>query len=126
MKFKVGDKIIITSGKDKGKTTTVEKVITKKNLVVAKGVNQYKRHVKGREGIEGGIVTIDRPISPAKIAILDPKSGKPSRIGYLVGKDGAKIRISKKSGQELSAIESKAKAVKPTTKKSATKKDKTK
>lgn len=101
MKFKVGDQIIITSGKDKGKTSEITKVFPKKNRVQAKGVNQYKRHIKSREGIEGGIITIERPLPLSKIAILDPVTKKASRIGYKLVASGTKTRISKDSGADL-------------------------
>jgi large subunit ribosomal protein L24 len=82
MKIKKGDKILITTGKDKGKTQTVEKVFPKKGLVLVTGANLYKKHSKPRgEGNPGGIVDIPRPLSLGKIALICPKCNQPTRIG---------------------------------------------
>lgn len=106
MKIKLHDQIIVTAGKDKGKTGEVIKVLPKKMAVVVKGINLYKRHVKSREGIEGGILSLERPLSIAKVAYLDPKTNKPTRLGYELEGD-TKNRITKKS--KLKAVKAEKK-----------------
>lgn len=101
MKFKVGDQVIVTQGKDKGKTGEITKVYPKAEKVTVKGANIYKRHIKSRDGIQGGIMPIERPLHTSSVAIIDPKTNKPTRIGYLVKPDGKKVRIAKSSGTEL-------------------------
>lgn len=101
MKIKKNDNIIVTAGKDKGKEGKVESVIPEKERVVVAGVNVRKVHEKarGRNG-KGQIVEKNMPIHISNVMLKDPKSGKPSRIGYEV-KDGKKTRIAKKSGQKI-------------------------
>lgn len=101
MKLHIGDQVIITAGKDKGKTGEITKLLPKKNKLVVKGVNVYKRHVKSREGIEGGIVSLERPLPVSNVALLDPKTKQPTRVGYQILDSGKKVRIAKKSGTTL-------------------------
>jgi large subunit ribosomal protein L24 len=99
MKLKKGDTIIVLAGKDKGKTGTIETAFPKKNKVLVAGINVYKRHMKKRdEKNPGGIIDKPLPIHVSKVALIDKKTKKPTRIGYLVTK-GEKSRISKKSGE---------------------------
>lgn len=94
-KFRKGDEIIITSGKDKGKKGKIEKILTKRGAVVVPGLNLFKRHMKKQnENNPGGIIEYPRPLPFAKIAILDPKSGKATRVGFSV-KGNEKNRIAK-------------------------------
>ena len=96
-KFRKGDEIIITSGKDKGKKGKIEKVLTKRGAVVVPGINLFKRHLKKQnENNPGGIIEFPRPLPFSKIAILDPKSGKATRIGFSI-KGDQKNRIAKVS-----------------------------
>lgn len=101
MKFKVGDQVLVTAGKDKGKTGEITRIYRDKNKVLVKGVNFYKRHVKPREGIEGGILDLERPLPVSNVAIIDPTTKKPTRIGYQILDSGKKVRIAKASGTEL-------------------------
>jgi len=96
MKFKKGDEIIVTIGKDKGRKGKIEKVLPKELKVVIPGINIVKKHKKRRdEKHPGGIIEIAKPIALGKIALVCPKCGKQTRIGYLiVGKD--KVRVCKK------------------------------
>lgn len=98
MKFKVGDTVLVTAGKDKGKTSVITAVIPKKQQVVVKDANMYTRHIKASQGKAGEKVRKERAMSPAKIAIVNDK-GQPDRIGYQVAKDGSKERIFKKTGK---------------------------
>lgn len=100
MKFKVGDKVRVTGGKDKGRDSEIVRVIPEKNAVVVAGVNQYVKHRKPMAGRSGEKVVLERPLSTAKIAVLNEK-GQPDRIGYSVAKDGTKTRIFKKSGKTM-------------------------
>lgn len=101
MKLKKGDEIIVTMGKDKGRKGKIEKIFPKASTVVVPGVNIYKRHKKRRSEKEaGGIMEVPRPLSLGKVALICPKCGKQTRIGYLVtGKE--KERICRKCGQKI-------------------------
>lgn len=100
MKIKKGDNIIVTTGKDKGKTGQVEKVIPKKDLVVITGVNIVKRHQKSRKGSgKGQILDKSMPIHISNISHV--VSGKKSRVGFEI-KGDKKIRITKKNGKAIS------------------------
>ena len=101
MKFKIGDQVQVTAGKDKGKTSEITKVIPGKNRVVVKGANLYKRHLKSREGIQGGIFSIERPLPTANIALICPTCKKLTRIGYTKPEQGDKIRICKKCQAQI-------------------------
>lgn len=98
-KYKKGDKVIITAGKDKGKKSEITKILPKNNLVVIKGVNIYKKHIKPTGDKPGGIMEIERPMPPSKFMILD-ETGKPTRIGFKLTKSG-KTRYSKKTKKTL-------------------------
>lgn len=121
MKFKVGDQVIVTGGKDKGKTSEISKVFADKHKVTVKGVNLYKRHLKPREGFEGGIMSLERPLPVANVAIIDPVTKKPTRIGYQILDSGKKVRIAKASGTELDKSKKPSAATKKTTKKTTKK-----
>jgi len=97
MKIKLNDTVKIMIGKDKGKTGKVIKVIPSKNMVMVEGVNQFKRHMKGQvRGQKSEIITITKPLLVSKVAFIDPKKKKPTRIGFKAEK-GKKVRIAKKS-----------------------------
>lgn len=101
MKYKKGDNVIITIGKDRGKKGKIDKVLEKKDQVVVGGVNVYKRHLKSRgEGKPGGIVDIIKPLNVAKVALVCPKCNQPTRIGYKILKD-EKIRICRKCEEAI-------------------------
>lgn len=108
MKIKKGDKIIVMTGKDKGRKGLVEKIYKKTHVAIVTGINQYKRHVKKNEKMpQGGIVEIPRPIDVSKISLICPKCGKIAKIGYYVeknlpaGRQGKKIRICKKCQSKI-------------------------
>ncbi len=101
MKLKKGDQILVTSGKDKGRKGKVDVVDLKHNTIIVAGVNMYKRHEKKRdEQHQGGIVEYARALDMGKVALLCPKCGKPTRVGYVVTK-GEKERICKKCEQRI-------------------------
>lgn len=102
-KIKKGDKVVVITGRDKGKTGEVLRVIPDANRAVVGGVNLVKKHEKPSAAGNGGIVSKEAPIHLSNLAIADPKDGKASRVGFKVNKDGKKERIAKRSGEVLSA-----------------------
>ncbi len=112
MKLRIGDSVVILTGKDKGKSGNIIKIFEDKNLVKVDGINKKIKHVKGREGNAGERVEFFAPIHISNVAVLDPKTKKPSRIGYKIEK-GQKTRIFRKSGTVVAAAKkTKPKAVK--------------
>ena len=88
-------------GRDKGKKGKVVRVFPKRSMVVVEGVNEFKRHIKSRmQGQKSEIVTITKPILSSKVALIDPKKKKPTKVGYKIVK-GNKERIYKKSGEKI-------------------------
>ena len=101
MKLKKGDTVIATIGKDKGKKGKIEKVFSGDGTVLVTGVNVYKRHTKKRdEKTPGGIIEHTRPMDASKIALICPKCGKVTRIGFIFVK-GEKVRICRKCVQKI-------------------------
>lgn len=101
MKLKKGDQVIVTIGKDKGKKGNVEKAFPKLGRVIVAGVNVFKRHRKKRdEQHPAGITEIVKPIDVAKVALICPKCGKQTRVGYRIVKD-VKERICRKCEQVI-------------------------
>lgn len=101
MKLKVGDKVRVMTGKDKGKEGKISHVLRAENKVVVEGVNVAKKHVKGNGQTAGSIVEVEAPIHASNVMIVDPKTGKRTRIGHSTDKKGNKIRITKKSNESL-------------------------
>ena len=101
LKIKKGDRVVVLSGKDKGKDGVVERSLPREGKVVVQGVNTAKRHRKARSATDaGGIIDIDMPIDVSNVAVISPKDGKPTRVGYKTV-DGKKVRICKRTGAEL-------------------------
>ena len=100
LKIKKGDQVVVLSGDDKGKTGEVVKSMPKDGKVVVQGVNLVKRHTKPSQTTPGGIVTKEAPINVSNVAIVDPKSGKASKIGYKEV-NGNKVRVARKSGEVI-------------------------
>jgi large subunit ribosomal protein L24 len=97
-KIKKGDTVIVLSGKDKGKEGTVTKNLPRDGKVVVSGVNLITRHNKpSQANPNGGIERVEAPMAVAKVALKDPTTGKPTRVGFAVV-DGKKVRVAKKSG----------------------------
>ena len=101
MKLKKGDNVIVITGKEKGKKGAISRVLSKENKVIIDGMNMVKKHRKAtRRGEKGSIVSISMPINASNVMLLDPKSGKQTRIGKK--KVGDKlVRIAKRSNQEI-------------------------
>nr|AKQ02338.1 50S ribosomal protein L24, large subunit ribosomal protein L24 [uncultured Microgenomates bacterium Rifle_16ft_4_minimus_37633]AKQ05539.1 50S ribosomal protein L24, large subunit ribosomal protein L24 [uncultured Microgenomates bacterium Rifle_16ft_4_minimus_24053] len=101
LKFKVGDTVKITAGKDKGREGKIEKLSPTSFTAIIPGINEYKKHIKGRDGQKGGIFSIPRSMPFSKIAIICPKCKKVTRIGFkFVGDE--KVRFCRKCKKEIS------------------------
>ena len=102
-KIKKGDKVVVIAGKDKGKNGEVLQIITETNRALVSGINQIKKHQKPSAAGNGGVITKESPIHLSNIALMDPKTGKATRVGFSVAKDGKKTRVAKRSGEALNA-----------------------
>lgn len=102
MRIKKGDKVMVIAGKERGKISTVVRVLPRENLVVLDGLNLAKRHRRpSARSRKGQIIERSMPIHASNVQALDPKSGKGTRIRIVRGKDGARERVAVKSGQPL-------------------------
>ncbi|MDP2131094.1 MAG: 50S ribosomal protein L24 [Erythrobacter sp.] len=100
-KIKKGDNVVVLSGKDKGRTGTVAQVMPKDNKIVVDGVNIAARHRKpSQANPQGGIDRFPAPMHISKVALADPKDGKPTRVRFET-KDGKKVRVAVKSGETI-------------------------
>ena len=100
-KIKKGDRVIVTTGRDKGKKGEVLKVFPKEDRALVSGVNVVKRHQRQTQRVQGGIVNKESPIHLSNIAHIDPRSGEATRVGFKVLGDGRKVRFAKKSGEVI-------------------------
>lgn len=100
-KIKKGDKVIVIAGKDKGKKGDVMQIITDENRAVVSGVNVAKRHTKAQGATEGGIIDKLMPIHISNLALIDPKDGKATRVGYKTLDGGKKVRVAKRTGATI-------------------------
>jgi len=99
MKIRKGDTVVVLSGKDKGKTGEVTRVIPKEDRVVVSGVNVHVRHRKPSQlNPQGGLERKEAPLHISNVAVADPKTGAPSRVRFEI-RDGKKVRIAAKSGE---------------------------
>ena len=102
MKLKVGDKVKVIAGSSKGKEGKIVKTFASENKVIVEGVHLEKKHKKGNGQETGGILEVEAPINASNVMIVDPKTKKPTRIGYKKDeKSNKKIRISKKSSEKI-------------------------
>jgi large subunit ribosomal protein L24 len=99
MKIKKGDTVVVISGRDKGKSGEVLRVLPPEHRAVVQGVNLARRHTKPRMGEPGGIIEKELALDISNIALVDPASGKPTRIGYKTLDDGRKVRFARRSGE---------------------------
>jgi len=98
LKIKKGDKVIVITGKDKGKSGEVLNVIPKDNRVILRGINVAKRHTAQSQTSQGGILDKEMTINVSNVSHIDPKDNKATKIGYKFLKDGRKVRFSKRTG----------------------------
>lgn len=102
MNFKVGDKVVVIAGKDKGKEGKIIKTLKNDNKVVVEGINMVTKHVKpSAQNENGGIIKVEAPIHVSNVMILDPKTKKRTRIAHEIDENGKKHRISVKSKERL-------------------------
>jgi large subunit ribosomal protein L24 len=97
-KIKKGDRVIVTTGRDKGRTGEVRQVNPTEGRAIVAGVNMVRRHTRQTAQTEGGILSKEAPIHLSNLALADPKTGKPTRVGFKILDDGRKVRVAKRSG----------------------------
>jgi large subunit ribosomal protein L24 len=100
-KIRKGDKVVVLSGRDKGRTGEVIAVRPQEDRALVRGLNMVKRHQRQTAQQEGGIISKEAPIHLSNLALADPKDGKPTRIGFKIMTDGRKLRVAKRSGVEI-------------------------
>jgi large subunit ribosomal protein L24 len=100
-KIKKGDRVVVTTGRDKGKKGEVLRVYSEESRALVSGVNMIKRHTKQSQREQGGIVSKEAPIHLSNLAHADPKDGSATRIGWKELNDGRMVRFAKKSGEVI-------------------------
>ena len=96
--IKMGDTVVMMTGRDKGKSGEVVSVMPKELRAVVRGINVVKKHQKQSASQEGGIISKELPVHLSNLALRDPKDGKPTRVGFKFLEDGRKVRFAKRSG----------------------------
>ncbi len=100
-KIRKGDKVVAITGKDRGKTGEVLRVLRKQERVLVQGMNMVKRHLRPSQKGPGGIIDQEAPIHISNVALIDPKSSQPTRVGYKVIQGGRKVRVARRSGEMI-------------------------
>ncbi len=100
-KIRKGDKVVVLSGKDKGRSGEVLSVQPKEDTAIVRGINIVIRHQRQTQSQEGGLIRKEAPIHLSNLAVADPKDGKPTRVGFKFEKDGKKVRFAKRSGETI-------------------------
>ncbi len=100
-RIRKGDKVKVLTGRDKGRVGEVIEVRPDEGRALVRGVNVVKRHQKQTQNQEGGIISKESPIHLSNIALIDPKDGKPTRVGFKIHADGKKVRVAKRSGADI-------------------------
>lgn len=101
-KLKKGDQVVVLTGRDKGVKGEILRVLTKNGRAIVSGVNMVKKHRKPTQlNPQGGIENVEASIHLSNLALVDPKNGDATRVGYKELKDGKKVRFAKKSGETL-------------------------
>ncbi len=100
-RLRKGDEVVVISGRDKGKTGSILRVLSSQDRVIVDGINMVKRHTRPSQAQPGGIIDKEAPIHISNVAIADPKDGSATRIGYKFLEDGRKVRFSKRSGEVI-------------------------
>jgi large subunit ribosomal protein L24 len=101
LKIRKGDRVVVRTGRDKGKAGQVLNVLPEEDRAIVQGVNIARRHQKQTPSQEGGIVSKEMPIHISNLGLADPKTGKPTRVGYKMLGDGKKVRVAKRSGEVI-------------------------
>jgi large subunit ribosomal protein L24 len=99
-KLKKGDRVVVLAGRDKGKEGEILRVIPKENRAVVSGVNTVIRHRRQDQRSQGGRIPMEAPIDLSNLALIDPKNGGPTRVGFRF-EEGRKVRFAKKSGETI-------------------------
>ncbi len=99
MRIKKGDEVMVIAGRDKGKKGSVLRVMPAEERLIVQGVNMVKRHTRASMASTAGIVDKEAPIHVSNVAVADPKTGKPSRVGVKIIKDGTRVRFARASGE---------------------------
>ena len=100
-RIRKGDDVVVISGRDKGKTGSILRVIRSEDRVIVDGINMVKRHTRPSQAQPGGIVNKEAPIHISNVALADPKDGSATRVGYKFLEDGRKVRVAKQSGEVI-------------------------
>ena len=101
MNFKTGDKVVVISGREKGKEGTINKILRHEDKVIISGVNMVKKNIKSNGNTPGSIIDVEAPIHTSNVMLIDPKTKKRTRIGHKIDKNGKKITIAKKSSESI-------------------------
>lgn len=101
LKIRKGDRVIVTTGRDKGRSGDVLRVLPAESRVVVAGVNLVKKHQRQSVKAEGGIIEREAPIHVSNVAHADPRDGAPTRVGYKILDDGRKVRVARRSGEQI-------------------------
>jgi len=100
-KLKKGDRVVVLTGKDKGKEGEITRVLPREGRAVVSGINVAIRHLRQSQNSQGGRVPTELPIQLSNLALVDPKDGGPTRVGFKFLEDGTKVRYAKKSGEVI-------------------------
>ena len=100
-RLRKGDDVVVISGRDKGKTGSILRVIRSEDRVIVDGINMVKRHTRPSQAQPGGIVDKEAPLHISNVALADPTDGSATRVGYKFLEDGRKVRVAKQSGEVI-------------------------
>lgn len=100
-KIKKGDKVVLLTGRDKGRSGEVVRVMPAEERAIVRGVNMVRRHQRQTQTQEGGIISKEASIHLSNLAVADPKDGKPTRVAFKILDDGRKVRVAKRSGETI-------------------------
>ncbi|MEF2551428.1 50S ribosomal protein L24 [Aurantimonas sp. A2-1-M11] len=100
-KIRKGDTVVVLAGKDKGRSGEVIKVMPKDGRALVRGINMIKRHQRQTASQEAGIINKEAAIQLSNLAVADPKDGKATRVGFKILDDGTKVRVAKRSGEQI-------------------------
>jgi large subunit ribosomal protein L24 len=101
LKIRRGDTVVVISGKEKGERGEVREVLSRENRVVVSGINVRTRHARPTQNNQQGLYTFEAPIHVSNVMLVDPNSGEPTKVGYRLTDSGEKIRVSKKTGEDI-------------------------
>ncbi|MFK8036183.1 MAG: 50S ribosomal protein L24 [Hyphomicrobiales bacterium] len=100
-KLKKGDRVVVLTGKDKGRNGEIIRILPKEGRALVSGINMVKRHQRQSADVEGGIINKEAAIQLSNLALEDPKDGKATRVGFKFNDDGKKVRFAKRSGEMI-------------------------